>query len=305
MAQEMMAQERLLCAPEGFEMTRAMMAPRAMMAVAQSAMAPMTMALDDDDSESDGDGCEWDEECDEGFCAEPEPESLSPPGGPPPPAPGGPPSAEAKKSKKKKSSRRLSADALEDADVAMDDALVRASSLDSLDRQSSNSASSTAAAAVDGSAREAYLKPIRTALQTSVTSGYAAFLDHKATYGSSPSFYLYSAQTFRQAGAPPSLCLKIATNVVEKFLCNAQTCRVVAYFVLSLGLSDLAVAAFENVITLAPEEPQSQTDLAFARFFRLRETLGTIRERKLSVDATQQAQVELQGIITLLVFVGA
>ncbi len=196
-------------------------------------------------------------------------------GGPLPPAPaaGGPPRATAKNS----------ADAVDDADDAMDDALVRASSLDSIDRQFSNcssSASSATAAAVDGPAREAYLKPIRTALQTSVQSGYAAFLDQKAAHGSSPSFYLYSAQIFREASAPPSLCLKIATNVVEMSLCNAQTCRVVAYFVLSLGLSDLAVAAFENVITLAPEEPQSQTDLAFARFFRLRETLRTDRDRK-------------------------
>ena len=227
-------------------------------------------------------------------------------GGPPPPAP--PQQQEAPAAKQKKSARRRSIDALDDADDVKDDALVRASSLDSLDRQFSNSSScatSAAAAAVDGPAREAYLKPIRTALQVSVQSGYAAFLAAKATHGSSPSFYLYSAQTFRQAGAPPSLCFKIATNVVEMSLCNAQTCRVVAYFVLSLGLSDLAVAAFENVITLAPEEPQSQTDLAFAQFFRLRETLGSDRSRELSADATQQAQAELQRIIALLVFVSA
>ena len=78
-----------------------------------------------------------------------------------------------------------------------------------------------------------------------------------------------------------------------------------AYFVLSLGMSDLAVAAFENVITLAPEEPQSQTDLAFARFFRLRETLGRDQGQELSADATQRAQSELQTIIALLVFVSA
>ena len=79
----------------------------------------------------------------------------------------------------------------------------------------------------------------------------------------------------------------------------------VAYFVLSLGLSDLAVTAFENVIILAPEEPQSQTDLAFARFFRLRETLGRDQHQELSADAVQRAQGELKSIIALLVFVSA
>jgi hypothetical protein len=187
----------------------------------------------------------------------------------------------------------------------MEDALVRASSLDSLDRQSSNGSGPppTPKAAVDAAGREAYLGPIRAALQTSTEAGYAEFLKHKAVYGMSPSFYLYSAQAFRKAEAPAAMCLKIVSNVLETSLCNAQTCRVVAYFVLSIGLADLAVTAFENVLTLAPEEPQSQTDLAFARFFRLRGKVGKKDVGELGADAKAEAQAELKGIVELLVFI--
>ena len=123
----------------------------------------------------------------------------------------------------------------------------------------------------------------------------------------SPSFYLYTAQAFRAAGATPALCLKIVTNVLETSLCNAQTCRVVAYFVMSIGLMDTAVLAFENVLTLAPEEPQSQTDLAFARYFRLREKLGkrdgdAVR-LPTSLVTQAEALTELRGVIGLLCFV--
>ena len=91
----------------------------------------------------------------------------------------------------------------------MDDALLRASSLDSLDRQSSNGSSGppTPKAAVDAAGREAYLAPIRAALETSAEAGYAEFLKHKVVYGASPSFFLYAAQAFRKAEAPAALCL--------------------------------------------------------------------------------------------------
>ena len=201
--------------------------------------------------------------------------------------------------------KTASAEAREEEPDEMEDALLRASSLDSLDRQSSNGSSGppTPKAAVDAAGREAYLAPIRAALQTSAEAGYAEFLKHKAVYGASPSFFLYSAQAFRKAEAPAALCLKIVSDVLETSLCNAQTCRVVAYFVLSIGMADLAVTAFENVLTLAPEEPQSQTDLAFARFFRLREQVGKKDAGELGEEAKAEAQAELKGIVELLVFI--
>ena len=70
-------------------------------------------------------------------------------------------------------------------------------------------------------------------------------------------------------------------------------------------MMDTAVLAFENVVTLAPEEPQSQTDLAFARFFRLREKLGKKSgdHPNLSADEVASAVAELQGVVGLLKFV--
>ena len=54
-------------------------------------------------------------------------------------------------------------------------------------------------------------------------------------------------------------------------LVDAQTCRVVAYHLIALSLFDDAVALLEMVKeTLAPAEPHSFTDLAFARLHRLR-----------------------------------
>ena len=138
----------------------------------------------------------------------------------------------------------------------------------------------------------------------SVEAGYAEFLRLKQRKANScsPSFYLYSAQAFRAAGAEAGLCLKIVSNVVETSLCNAQTSRVVAYFLLSIGLADLAVVAFESVLTQAPEEPQSQTDLAFAKFFRLRDRLGKRSGgAELTTELREHALSEVNAVIALLV----
>lgn len=52
---------------------------------------------------------------------------------------------------------------------------------------------------------------------------------------------------------------------------RSQICRVVAYHLLSFGALDDAIALLELVRdTLAPAEPHSYTDLAFARLHRLR-----------------------------------
>jgi hypothetical protein len=85
-----------------------------------------------------------------------------------------------------------------------------------------------------------------------------------------PALFISNAQAFRDAGAPPALSTKIVTNVLETSLANAQTCRVVAYFLLTTGALADAVTLLEMVLEMVPEEPQSRTDLAFAMFFKLR-----------------------------------
>ena len=147
-------------------------------------------------------------------------------------------------------------------------------------------------------------KQLETGKGGSVEAGYAEFLRLKQRKANScsPSFYLYSAQAFRAAGAEAGLCLKIVSNVIETSLCNAQTSRVVAYFLLSIGLADLAVVAFESVLTQAPEEPQSQTDLAFAKFFRLRDRLGKRSGgAELTTELREHALSEVNAVIALLV----
>ena len=88
-----------------------------------------------------------------------------------------------------------------------------------------------------------------------------------------PSYFIYAAQAFREAGAPSTMCYRIVSNVLETSLANAQTCRVVGYFLVSVGELDQAVTLFEMVLEIASEEPQSHTDIAFAKFFRLRQRL--------------------------------
>lgn len=172
----------------------------------------------------------------------------------------------------------------------------------------SSRSSAAVVAAADSKGRKQYLTPIEAALAVSIDAGYTAFIEQKAlpANADSPSFYLYTAQAFRDKGAAPSLCMKVVTNVLETSLCNSQTCRVVAYFLLSIGLMDTAVQAFENVVVLAPEEPQSQTDLAFAKFFRLREKAGkpgNSSSLNLADGSVAEMVSEVQAVVGLLCFV--
>jgi len=72
-------------------------------------------------------------------------------------------------------------------------------------------------------------------------------------------------------GAESAVCADVLFNVLEEKLPSMQVCRVVAYHLLSFGALDHATRLLELVKeVLAPAEPHSYTDLAFARFHRLR-----------------------------------
>jgi len=58
--------------------------------------------------------------------------------------------------------------------------------------------------------------------------------------------------------------------VLETKLPEVQTCRQVAYHLVSLERMDEAVRVLELVRELAPAEPHSHTDIAFAKLLRLR-----------------------------------
>ncbi|KAK3253928.1 hypothetical protein CYMTET_36840 [Cymbomonas tetramitiformis] len=93
-----------------------------------------------------------------------------------------------------------------------------------------------------------------------------------------PSFFILAAEVLREAGAPSELCAKVVSNVLETKLPDAQTCRVVAYHLLTVAQWTEAVWLLELVCDLAPMEPNSYTDLAFARAHRLRNACGEVAD---------------------------
>lgn len=66
--------------------------------------------------------------------------------------------------------------------------------------------------------------------------------------------------------------------MLETKLPDAQTCRVVAYHLLTVAQWTEAVWLLELVCDLAPMEPNSYTDLAFARAHRLRNECGEVAD---------------------------
>jgi Ca-activated chloride channel family protein len=86
-----------------------------------------------------------------------------------------------------------------------------------------------------------------------------------------PSTYIMASEVLHACGADAEVCADVLFNVLETKLPDTQCCRVVAYHLLSYGCFDDAIRLLELVReTLAPAEPHSYTDLAFARFHRLR-----------------------------------
>ena len=124
--------------------------------------------------------------------------------------------------------------------------------------------------------RESWLETMAAAHASSGLSGaLAAFDAHLATsdaaVAAQPSTYITASEVLHECGVDGAVCADLLFNVLETKLPDAQVCRVVAYHLLSYGCFDDAVALLELVReTLAPAEPHSFTDLAFARFHRLR-----------------------------------
>ena len=124
--------------------------------------------------------------------------------------------------------------------------------------------------------REPWPETMEAAYATSGVSGaLAAFDAHLATsdaaVAAQPSTYITASEVLHKCGVDSAVCADMLFNVLETKLPDTQVCRVVAYHLLSYGCFDDAVALLELVReTLAPAEPHSFTDLAFARFHRLR-----------------------------------
>jgi tetratricopeptide (TPR) repeat protein len=93
---------------------------------------------------------------------------------------------------------------------------------------------------------------------------YETYLTEKASYPTSTAFYLDSADYF-YAQKQPELALRILSNLAELNLESAPLLRILGYRLKQAGSLDLAIATFQYVAKIRPEEPQSFRDLALAQ----------------------------------------
>lgn len=105
-----------------------------------------------------------------------------------------------------------------------------------------------------------YMKELNAAAKGQRYSLYVAL---RAKYGTTPGFFLDVADLFRDQGEP-ALALRILSNLAELKLEDPSLLRVLGYRLRQLGLAELAVWTFDQVVALRAEEPQSHRDLALA-----------------------------------------
>src|SRR5262249_9405394 len=104
-----------------------------------------------------------------------------------------------------------------------------------------------------------YLALLRAAKQP-----YEAYLQARDRFGTSPSFFLDSADYFRHEAHDPRLALRVVSNLAEIDTESAPLLRVLAYRLEQWQRFELAVPLFEDALKLRGEEPQSYRDLALA-----------------------------------------
>ena len=150
---------------------------------------------------------------------------------------------------------------------------------------------------------EAWLLPVVVAYDESgvdhALGAFDAQLIANPSLAGLPSTFILASEVLHARGVNGSVCADLLFNVLEAKLPDTQTCRVVAYHLLSYGCYAEAVRLLELVReTLAPAEPHSFTDLAFARFHKLRHS--TKDEEGASAVRTEMARV-VSDLTTVLV----
>ncbi|WP_411878097.1 VIT domain-containing protein [Polaromonas sp. YR568] len=105
-----------------------------------------------------------------------------------------------------------------------------------------------------------YMKRLQDAAKDDL---YRVYLDERAAYLSSSSFYMDAAGVFFDRGLA-ELGLRVLSNLAEMNLENRQLLRLYAYRLVQARRNDLAVPVFERISELAPNEPQSWRDLGLA-----------------------------------------
>lgn len=105
-----------------------------------------------------------------------------------------------------------------------------------------------------------YLKGLKAAPKA---ERYALYLKQREAYGKTPGFFLDVSDLFREQGEK-ELALRILSNLAELKLEDAALLRVLGQRLRQLGLPELAVWTFGEVLRMREEEPQSRRDLALA-----------------------------------------
>jgi tetratricopeptide (TPR) repeat protein len=96
-----------------------------------------------------------------------------------------------------------------------------------------------------------------------ISQAYQVYLEEREKYASQPSFYLDVSDyfIFKKHYAEG---IRVLSNIAELDMENHSLLRIVAQRLLQLGEKKLALALFQHLIELRPEEPQSYRDLGLA-----------------------------------------
>jgi tetratricopeptide (TPR) repeat protein len=99
--------------------------------------------------------------------------------------------------------------------------------------------------------------------ETSTANAYTKYLTLRERYVNIPTFYVDVADFFHSRQAMDT-AITILTNLIEIELDNYELLKVLAYKLEYFKQYEMAVLAYEKVLELRPEEPQSYRDLALA-----------------------------------------
>ncbi len=99
--------------------------------------------------------------------------------------------------------------------------------------------------------------------ESTIELAYQKYLEIRNDFSNSPSFYLDVSDFFAQR-SKPNVAITILTNLMEIELNNHEIMKALAYKLEYFKQYELASIAYEKVLELRPEEPQSYRDLALA-----------------------------------------
>ncbi|WP_067062102.1 VIT domain-containing protein [Roseateles chitosanitabidus] len=106
-------------------------------------------------------------------------------------------------------------------------------------------------------ADEPYARRLRAAADKDL---YAIYLDERPSYANSSAFFLDVADRLVERKRI-DLAVRVLSNLAEMDLGNRQLLRILAYRLKQAGRSREAIPVLEEVLRLAPDEPQSYRDL--------------------------------------------